>query len=175
MNQTEKYTFDQRTQEILEHLSIPFAIYQYIDKRVVTIVLSRGFCDEFDFQSLEDAYRVMDNDMYRATHPDDKTRGGRRRLSFRRVRRSLQYRLPHTHVKRPGLYHPPRLRQKHLSGAGGAPLPGLVRQRGRLCGGAGNLRERAEPDAEPVFEGRKPVPRLVLRLHDRPAEHGVFL
>lgn len=74
MNQTEKYTFDQRTQEILEHLSIPFAIYQYIDKRVVTIVLSRGFCDEFGFQSLEDAYRVMDNDMYRATHPDDKTR-----------------------------------------------------------------------------------------------------
>ena len=74
MNQTEKYTFDQRTQEILEHLSIPFAIYQYIDKRVVTIVLSRGFCDEFGFQSLEDAYRVMDNDMYRTTHPDDKTR-----------------------------------------------------------------------------------------------------
>ena len=74
MNDTERFSFDQRTQEILEGLSIPFAIYQYIDKRVVTIALSRGFCDEFGFKTLEDAYRVMDGDMYRATHPDDKTR-----------------------------------------------------------------------------------------------------
>ena len=74
MNPIERFRFDQRTQEILEHLTIPFAIYQYIDKRVVTIALSQGFCDEFGFQKLEDAYRVMDNDMYRATHPDDRTR-----------------------------------------------------------------------------------------------------
>lgn len=74
MNPAEKYSFDQRTQEILEHLNIPFAIYQYIDKRVITIALSQGFCDEFGFEKLEDAYRVMDSDMYRATHPDDKTR-----------------------------------------------------------------------------------------------------
>lgn len=74
MESTEKFSFDQRTQEILEHLTIPFAIYQYVDKRVVTIAISQGFCDEFGFQKLEDAYEVMDNDMYRATHPDDKTR-----------------------------------------------------------------------------------------------------
>ena len=47
MNPTEKFSFDPKTQEILEHLTIPFAIYQYIDKRVVTIALSQGFCDEF--------------------------------------------------------------------------------------------------------------------------------
>ena len=74
MHQTEKFRFDPKTQELLERLSIPFAIYQYLDKRVVTVALSRGFCDEFGFKSLEDAYSVMDNDMYRATHPDDKTR-----------------------------------------------------------------------------------------------------
>ena len=74
MNPTERYSFDQRTQVILEHMTIPFAIYQFIDKRVVTIALSQGFCDEFGFKNLEDAYRLMDNDMYRATHPDDKTR-----------------------------------------------------------------------------------------------------
>lgn len=74
MAPTQKFRFDQRTQEILEHMTIPFAIYQYIDKRVVTIALSQGFCDEFGFKKLEDAYRVMDSDMYRATHPDDKTR-----------------------------------------------------------------------------------------------------
>ena len=74
MNPAEKYNFDSRTQEILEHLTIPFAIYQYVDKRVVTITLSKGFCDEFGFANMEDAYKAMDNDMYRATHPDDKTR-----------------------------------------------------------------------------------------------------
>ena len=74
MNPEEKFSFDEKTQEILEHLTIPFAVYQYIDKRVVTIALSRGFCDEFGFEKLEDAYHAMDNDMYRATHPDDKTR-----------------------------------------------------------------------------------------------------
>ena len=74
MEPTEKFTFDARTQEILERITIPFAIYQYIDKRVVTIAVSQGFCEQFGFQSLEDAYHVMNTDMYRATHPDDKTR-----------------------------------------------------------------------------------------------------
>ena len=64
MDFAEKFAFDQRTQEILEHLTIPFAIYQYIDKRVVTVALSQGFCDEFGFEKLEDAYSAMDNDMY---------------------------------------------------------------------------------------------------------------
>ena len=74
MNPTERFYFDQRTQEILEGLTVPFAIYQYIDKRVVTVALSQGFCDEFGFKKLEDAYRAMDTDMYHGTHPDDKTR-----------------------------------------------------------------------------------------------------
>ena len=74
MEQTERFHFDKITQEILERLPIPFAIYQYVDKRVVAIVISQGFCDEFGFKKLDDAYDVMNNDMYRATHPDDKTR-----------------------------------------------------------------------------------------------------
>ena len=55
-------------------MTIPFAVYQYIDKRVATIALSQGFCDEFGFRNLEEAYSVMDNDMFRATHPDDRNR-----------------------------------------------------------------------------------------------------
>lgn len=74
MNPAEKFKFDNKTQEMLENLTIPCAVYQYVDKRVVTIALSRGFCDEFGFENIEDAYRVMDDDMYRAAHPDDKTR-----------------------------------------------------------------------------------------------------
>ncbi len=74
MDPTGRFYFDQRTQEILEHMTIPFAVYQYIDKRVATIALSQGFCDEFSFRNLEEAYSVMDNDMFRATHPDDRNR-----------------------------------------------------------------------------------------------------
>ncbi|MGX8699165.1 MAG: PAS domain-containing protein, partial [bacterium] len=74
MYSTEIFHFPKNTQDILEHLTIPFAIYQYFDKRVVTICLSQGFCDEFGFQKLDDAYHVMNDDMYRATHPDDRTR-----------------------------------------------------------------------------------------------------
>ena len=74
MNPTERFYFDQRTQEILEGLTVPFAIYQYLDKRVVTVAISQGFCDEFGFKKLEDAYYAMDTDMYHGTHPDDKTR-----------------------------------------------------------------------------------------------------
>ncbi|MBO4452863.1 MAG: EAL domain-containing protein [Clostridia bacterium] len=74
MNSTEKYRFDRKTQEFLENMDIPFAIYQFIDKRVVTIAVSQGFCDEFGFKSRDEAYYVMDNDMYRATHADDKDR-----------------------------------------------------------------------------------------------------
>ena len=74
MNPTERFYFDQRTQEILESLTVPFAIFQYIDKRVVTVALTQGFCDQFGFSKLEDAYRLMDNDMYHSVHPDDVTR-----------------------------------------------------------------------------------------------------
>ena len=70
----ERYSFPAEQQAFLENMGLPFAIYQYVDKRVVTIALSKGFCDEFGFKKLEDAYYVMDNDMYRAAHPDDKTR-----------------------------------------------------------------------------------------------------
>lgn len=74
MDQPGKFQFDPRTQELLERLTVPIAIYQYIDKRVVTIALSQGFCDEFGFEDPEVAYQAMDQDMYRAAHPDDKTR-----------------------------------------------------------------------------------------------------
>ena len=74
MNSDRKYRFDKEIRGLLEDLSIPFAIYQFIDKKVVTILLSKGFCDEFGFKDLNEAYHVMDSDMYRAAHPEDRTR-----------------------------------------------------------------------------------------------------
>ena len=71
-----KYQFDKEAFEALEKLKVPLAIYQFIDKRVVTVLLSDGFCELFGFDTNDktEAYYIMDNDMYEATHPDDKAR-----------------------------------------------------------------------------------------------------
>lgn len=69
----EKYQFNEIEFSFMEKSSIPFAVYQFIDKRVVTLVVSAGFCHLFGFERRE-AYDLMDNDMYRDTHPDDVAR-----------------------------------------------------------------------------------------------------
>lgn len=65
----EKYRFDSATHSMLDKLCVPFAVYQLVDKRVETILLSDGFCDLFGFEKKDEAYYVMENDMWRLTHP----------------------------------------------------------------------------------------------------------
>ena len=95
----EKYQFDSATKAALEKLRVPLAVYQFIDKRVVTILLSDGFCELFGFDNKDDAYYVMDHDMYRATHPEDRARaadaayrfateGGRYEVVYRTLTRN---------------------------------------------------------------------------------------
>lgn len=69
----EKYKYSDKEQELLEKSDFPFAIYQFINKRVVTIVLSKGFYELFGMENMskEEAYNLMDNNMYRDVHPDD--------------------------------------------------------------------------------------------------------
>ena len=67
----DKYRFSKEVKSAIEALAHPLAIYQFIDRRVVTVALSRGFCDLFGYADMADAYADMDNNMYRYTHPDD--------------------------------------------------------------------------------------------------------
>ncbi|MCR5099341.1 MAG: EAL domain-containing protein [Lachnospiraceae bacterium] len=67
----DRYRFSDAEFSFMESSLIPFAIYQFIDKRVTTLVLSQGFCDIFGFDDRAEAYELMDNDMYRDAHPDD--------------------------------------------------------------------------------------------------------
>ena len=71
MKHMEKYQFDNVEQSLLEKSMIPFAVYQYIDKHVVSIVLSNGFCNLFGYNDKSKAYYDMDNNMYVNVHPDD--------------------------------------------------------------------------------------------------------
>lgn len=70
----EKYHFSEKEQSIFEGLQQPFAIYQYVNKSVVTIALSDGFCNLFGYEDRALAYHNMDHNMYKDTHPDDAAR-----------------------------------------------------------------------------------------------------
>ena len=54
----------------------PTAFFQLVDKRVVTIAVSDGFCDLVGSKDREKVYAAMDHDTYRNVHPDDVARLG---------------------------------------------------------------------------------------------------
>ena len=103
-----KYHFSEAEFSCLENLRVPLAVYQFLDKRVVTRVLSAGFCDLFDFETREQAYAVMTSDIYSTAHPDDASRvadaayrfatqGGRYEVVYRvKARRSSTYKIVHS-------------------------------------------------------------------------------
>ena len=105
----EKYRYSPQEKSTLEQLRQPFAVYQFIDKRVVTLVLSEGFCRLFGYEDRAQAYYDMDNDMYKDTHPDDvariantafrfATEGGRYEVIYRtRVTGTSDYRIIHAY------------------------------------------------------------------------------
>ncbi len=66
----------------MEKSVAPIAVYQFIDKHVVTLLLSQGFLDLFGFTDHKDAYHVMDTNMYRDTHPDDVSRIANEAVKF---------------------------------------------------------------------------------------------
>ena len=104
----ERYVFDADRQELLEGMKMPFAIYQFINKRVVTLVLSDGFMEMFGYTDRDQAYYDMDNDMYKATHHDDVSRianeavrfateGGKYEVIYRtRIKNGNDYKIIHS-------------------------------------------------------------------------------
>ncbi len=118
MKKMKKYQFDEKTFSELEKLRAPLAIYQFIDKRVVTILLSDGFCELFGYDDKAEAYLDMDNNMYKDTHPDDvarisdeafrfATQGGEYEVVYRTLTKNRsEYKIIHAigeHVTRDGV------------------------------------------------------------------------
>ena len=69
-----KYRIDDHTLDLIEASPIPFAVYQFVSRRVVTLALSAGFCRLFGYEDRARAYHDMDEQMYVDTHPDDVSR-----------------------------------------------------------------------------------------------------
>lgn len=68
----EKYQYSPEERKLLEAMEMPFTIFQYIDGRIVTILVSDGMISLFHHKSREDAMALLDNDIYRDTHPADR-------------------------------------------------------------------------------------------------------
>ena len=64
-----RYEYSDIERKILEGSRIPFAVYQYVDERVVLIIISDGFCEHFGYNDRAKAHHHMDNDMYADMHP----------------------------------------------------------------------------------------------------------
>ncbi|MCR5788371.1 MAG: diguanylate cyclase [Lachnospiraceae bacterium] len=67
----EKYEFSSEERTVYERLKVPFAVYQFVDGQVVTLILSDGFCEMLGYRDRNKAYFEMDHHMYKDTHPDD--------------------------------------------------------------------------------------------------------
>lgn len=103
----QRYELDPMELEAIERLRVPFAIYQFVNRQVVTIALSKGFCDLFGYSDRALAYLDMDHDMYKDTHPDDverivqeafrfATEGGSYEVVYRtRTKRGSGYKVIH--------------------------------------------------------------------------------
>lgn len=59
---------------VLASSCIPVAVYQLLNKRVATVLVSDGFCSLMGYCSHEEAAAAMDANMYERTHPDDVAR-----------------------------------------------------------------------------------------------------
>ena len=78
----EQYRFPEQEQRFWDEQRVPLAVYQFVDKRVVTLAVSAGFVKLLGLDSREEAVRLMDNDMYRDAHPDDVARISNAALRF---------------------------------------------------------------------------------------------
>ncbi len=66
----DSYEFDETQKKFIENSVIPYAVYLYVDRRVVTLAVSAGLCELLGMTRTE-AVDLMNNDMYKGTHPDD--------------------------------------------------------------------------------------------------------
>ena len=65
------YRFPPNIKAAMEQSVVPIAVYQFINKRVRTVLLTAGFIEMLGLKSFEEGYELMDTNMYRDTHPDD--------------------------------------------------------------------------------------------------------
>lgn len=104
-----RYRYSESDFRLIENSCLAFGVYQFLDRRVVTVALSEGLLELFGLPDRAEAYALMDNDMYRDVHPDDvariedaalrfATEGGSYDVTYRTKIRD-EYHVIHAHGK----------------------------------------------------------------------------
>lgn len=68
------YVMPEEEKTIIKNLVVPLAVYQFVNKKVITICVSKGFMDLFDLQDYDQAVKILDYDMYASAEPEDAAR-----------------------------------------------------------------------------------------------------
>ena len=68
------YVMPEEEKTIIKNLVVPLAVYQFVNKKVVTICVSKGFMDLFDLQDYDQTIEILDHDMYASAEPEDAAR-----------------------------------------------------------------------------------------------------
>lgn len=66
-----EYKLSKEQQLYIERMRLPFAVCQFLEKGVVTLAISDGFCELFGYKDRAQAYSDMNLNMFKYTHPDD--------------------------------------------------------------------------------------------------------
>ena len=69
-----RYIYSDEERAILESLKQPLAVYQYAENRIMVLILSDGFLKLFGYSDREKAVELLEGDMFRDIHPDDRVR-----------------------------------------------------------------------------------------------------
>ncbi|MBR0368486.1 MAG: EAL domain-containing protein [Clostridia bacterium] len=69
-----RYEFTKDQLKFIETMRQPFVVCQLMDRRVIALAVSDGFCRLFGYQNRTQAYADMNQNMYKDVHPDDAAR-----------------------------------------------------------------------------------------------------
>ena len=69
-----RFSYSDVEQKLIENSLIPFAVFQYLDGKIVTIAVTKGLSELFRHKSLQETYDIFNSDMYQGCHPDDLVR-----------------------------------------------------------------------------------------------------
>lgn len=91
----DRYVFPPQEQSLIENMKVPFAVFQLVEKRIVTLAVSQGFCNLLGPTDKSTVYAAMDRDTFKNVHPDDIARLGNAVAHFMRYGGRLEcvYRL----------------------------------------------------------------------------------
>ncbi len=117
-----RYEYDPIEKSIMENSIVPFAVFQYIDKRVVTLVVSDGVRQLLGLEDRQEIVRMFDNYLYRDVHPDDVERISALAAHF--AEEGKEYNVTYR-LNIQGEYHVLRAIGKHLYPEDGVKL-GLI-------------------------------------------------